>query len=312
MADFTPSRLGQSNLTGDALALFLKVFPGEVMATFDTLNVMMDKHVVRSIASGKSAQFPATGKANSTYMTPGNELSGTEKIAHAERIISIDSLLVADTFVADIDEAMNHYEIRGEYAHQLAEALAKKADQQLQQVLVLAARASTTVTGGFGGSAVTNASAKTDGEILASLCFDATQAFDEKDVPDSDRFVGMRPAQFYLAVQTTKLLNRDWGGQGSFATADLPTVADLQVVKTNNLPITNISAETGVNNTYDGDFSKTAAVAWQKSAIGTVKLLDLRVENQYMITRKGTILTADYAWGHGILRPESAVEIATP
>ena len=312
MTDFTVSRPGQINAAGDAKALFLKVFPGEVMGAFDDTNVMMPLHTTRSIMSGKSAQFPATGLATASYHTPGNVISGS-KINHAERVINIDELLVSDTFVSNFDEAMNHYDSRGEYAKQLGRALAKTGDENLLKVAVLTARSTTTVTGLQGGSAVTHANAKTDGEQLASLIYDLAQAFDEKDVPDEDRYVALKPAQFYLAVQSTKLLNKDWGGEGSFARAKLPIVAGMNVVKTNNLPTTNIAAATaGENNTYHGDFSKTAGVAWHRSAFGTVQLMGLKVEQDYLIQNQGTLMVAKYAMGHGVLRPESAGEIATP
>jgi hypothetical protein len=48
-----------------------------------------------------------------------------------------------------------------------------------------------------------------------------------------------------------------------------------------------------------------------RSAVGTVKLIDLAVEMDYDIRRQGTLVVSKYAVGHGILRPESAVEIKT-
>jgi hypothetical protein len=55
MANATVSRVGQVNGSGDVDALFLKVFAGEVLTAFSEKNVMMDKHMVRTIANGKSA-----------------------------------------------------------------------------------------------------------------------------------------------------------------------------------------------------------------------------------------------------------------
>lgn len=46
------------------------------------------------------------------------------------------------------------------------------------------------------------------------------------------------------------------------------------------------------------------------SAVGTVKLLDLAVEGEYQINRQGTLIVAKYAMGHGILRPECAIELS--
>ena len=59
MADANPSRLGQADLTGGSYAndnaLFLKVFSGEVLTAFAQQTVMMNRHMVRTISSGKSA-----------------------------------------------------------------------------------------------------------------------------------------------------------------------------------------------------------------------------------------------------------------
>jgi hypothetical protein len=42
-----------------------------------------------------------------------------------------------------------------------------------------------------------------------------------------------------------------------------------------------------------------------KSAVATVKLLDLGMEAAYDIRRQGTLMVAKYAVGHGSLRPEA-------
>ena len=76
MSNATPSRLGQANAAGDTDALFLKVFSGLVLEAFDRQQAFKDKHMVRTIANGKSAQFPVTGLAGAKYHTPGTELLG--------------------------------------------------------------------------------------------------------------------------------------------------------------------------------------------------------------------------------------------
>ena len=55
MANATPSRVGQANLTGAVDDLFLKVFSGEVLTSYNAKTVMKDKTRGRSISSGKSA-----------------------------------------------------------------------------------------------------------------------------------------------------------------------------------------------------------------------------------------------------------------
>lgn len=308
MADATVSRLGQVNLAGDALALFLKVFAGEVITSFNTMNVAAALHMIRSITSGKSAQFPVLGKAAASYHTPGAEIAGGQ-IAANERTIAIDGLLIAPLFIAQIDEAMNHYDVRSEYSRQAGEALAKVFDQQVLQVLVLAARAAATITGLSGGTALTNAAYTTDGAVLASGIFAAAQTLDEKDVPeDGERYAIFKPAQYSLLAQTTDVINRDWGGAGVYSEGKVLKVSGVSIVKSNNLPTTNII--TGPT-AYQGNFSTTAGVVFHRSAAGTVKLLDLATEAEYDIRRQGTLIVSKYAVGHGILRPESSVELKT-
>jgi hypothetical protein len=310
MADAVVSRLGQQDGAGDAKALFLKVFAGEVLTAFQETNVFESRTMVRSISSGKSAQFPATWKGTASYHTPGNELNGTT-ILHNERVISIDDLLVADRFIAQIDEAMNHYDVRSIYSGDVGRALAQEFDKHLAQVGYLAARATATVSGGNGGSAITDADADTNGASLMNSIFDAQQALDEKDVPDDGmRYVFVKPAQYYLLVELDKVLSRDFSNAsvGDYSQGTLFRAAGLEVVKTNNLPTTNIT--TGPS-AYQGNFTTSVALVSHKSATGTVKLMDLAVESEYQIQRQGTLIVAKNAVGHGILRPESAVEIKT-
>jgi hypothetical protein len=309
MANFTVTRIGADNGGVDKTALFLKVFSGEVLKTFEETNVMKPLHMVRTIASGKSAQFIYHGTTTAAYHTPGNELLGNSVNA-SERVISIDGLLVANVSVADIDELMAHYDVRAEYASLLGRALAKKYDQQLCQLAVLAARASATITGNSGGSTLTNAAFETDGEALADGLFDAAQALDEKDVPSEDRFLVLRPAQYYKLARATKVLNKDWDGAGSFSKGKVLEVAGIKVIESNNLPSTNVSADSPAPvNTYHGDFSNTMGVVFHKSAIGTVQLMDIGVETERSVRHQASIMVGKIACGHGILRPESSIEL---
>ena len=105
----TVSRVGQINGTGNTDALFLKVFSNEILTTFEEANVMKDLHTVRTISSGKEAQFPVIGSAEAKYFSVGEDVLESsagyaQQIKHGERTISIDDMLIAATFVANIDE----------------------------------------------------------------------------------------------------------------------------------------------------------------------------------------------------------------
>ena len=311
MANATVSRLGQVNASGDVNALFLKVFSGEVLATFQRENQMLGMTSVRQIASGKSAQFPVIGTTTSGYHTPGNEITGSS-IKHAEKTFNIDDLLLSSAFLSNLDEAKNHYDVRSTYTAEMGRALANTVDQNLLQLAVLGARGSASITGGNGGKVVTDAAADTNADSLIASIFECAQALDEKDVPSTDRFCIVKPAVYYKLVQNDKILNRDFGGQnGVFSDGTVIKVAGVNIVKANTAvnAFANVSQVTGTNNTYHGNFSTTVAVVFHKSAIGTVKLMDLGMESEYDIRRQGNLMVAKMALGHGILRPESACEI---
>ena len=306
MANAAPSRLGQVNGAGDVDALFLKVFSGEVLTAFHRDNVFLDKSMVRTISSGKSASFPAVGTITAAYHTPGTELTGTS-VPAAERNIVIDDLLVAQAFISNIDEAKNHYDVRSIYSDETGKVLAETMDKNLAQVGVLAARSAALITGGNGGSALTNVGYGTDSALLAAGLFSAAQILDEKNV-GKERNVFLRPAQYYLLAQNTTMINQWYGGAGAISDGTILRVAGIEVVKTNALPNTNVI--TGVA-AYQGNFATTVGLVMNKAAIGTVKLMDLATESDYDIRRQGTLIVAKYAVGHGILRGECAVELKT-
>ena len=321
MADASASRIGQINSAGDAKALFMKVFAGEVLTAFKENCVTEDKHMVRNIQNGKSAQFPILGKINAEYHTPGKEITGLNLPAN-ERVITIDDLLISHAFIANIDEAMNHYDVRGPYSQELGRALAYTHDKHILQLAVRAARDTSPVSGEAGGGKVTDAGMLTDttAEKMVAALFAAAQKLDENAIPEEDRFAFLNPAAYYLLAQNTKIMNRYWGGEGEYAGAKVLRVAGLNVIKTIHAPFKqNIKAvaaggtpvQAGTGDKYAVDATNTVGVVMHKAAVGTVKLMDMAMESQYDIRRQGTLMVAKYAMGHGVLRPAAAVELAT-
>lgn len=332
----TPSRLGQVNATGsDTNELFLKVFSGEILTTFEEMNVMKGLHTIRTIANGKSAQFPVTGIATAAYHTAGQNIADADnsflsQIKHAEKVISIDDVLLASTFIANIDELKSHYDVRSIYAKELGKALAKRFDLATMKTLVAAARTSSVITGGKDGIAIDGGE---PGDFTAAVIqeklFEAAQKLDENDIPnDGQRYAILKPADYYKLVQSDEnVINRDFGGRGDVATGNIPMVAGLRIFKSNHLAdvATDLSGDTNgdgsasVNNDvfgggaagagYNGDLSKTFIIGGHPSAIGTVKLLDLATESDYKLELQGTLFVAKYAMGHGVLRPEASFEI---
>lgn len=319
MTNAVISQLGVVNAATPAnyderVALFMKQFAGEVITAFNERNIFMPLHMVRTISQGKSASFNHTGKASARYHTAGTPVLGSNKIKHAETIIKIDDKLISDVFIDELEEAMNHYDVRAEYSKQLGAALSREFDQKVARVITLAARSNNKIDDLPGGTRVVNASMKTDATVIASSLFSAAEALDENDAWEDERYSVFKPAQYYLLAQNKDVLNKDWGGSGSYSEGDIPKIAGISIMKSKNIPSTNVAAVAGENNNYAGNFTSTAGLVFQKAAAGTVKLMDLalqRTGSDFEVMYQGTLMVGKYAMGHGVLRPECAVELAT-
>ena len=354
----SPSRVGVDQTTDGSFAqdnaLFLKKFSGEILQTFEESNVFKALHTIRTIENGKSAQFPVTGIASANYHTPGENIaeandgatppsfSYLSDIKKTEKIINIDKMLVASTFLANIDDVKNHYDIRSIYANELGKALAVRFDTALAKVFIAAARSSAVITGGKVGGQLDVANndfsapdtpgtpAAITGADLVAAFFTAAQKLDENDVPSDGRFCVLRPSDYYKLItgadasnsfSLTSAVNADIGGQGGLATGMIPQIAGISIYKSNHIPSTDLSAVSsgdGASNNdvfgvsgigYNGDFRNSVGIVSHSAAVGTVKLLDLATESEYQIERQGTLFVAKYAMGHGVLRPECAIEL---
>lgn len=342
MANANPSRLGQDKLAGDVNDLFLDVFGGEVLTAYETAVKLKDKVRTRVITEGRSARFPAVYRAVGQYHTPGAEITG-QNIPHTEITLSVDDLLIADAFVAQIDELRNHYDVRGPYAAELGRALALVDDRMTSMSILKAARGAELFTGdGAGGKIVqTDVAAGADftasGADLWHAMGLAVKTLDEKDVPvDMVPVYGaVLPAQFYLMAQDSMNIDRDFGGQGDVTKNELRNAFGVQVVKSNALLFgkdvtiydgtTNPDGLVGKPNDakyglpvnfptkYQADLSgATAPVAlvWTEAAAARLQVLGLQMEAQWDIRRQGTLMVAKMAAGGGALRSKCAVEIA--
>ena len=335
-------------------ALFLKVFSGEILTAFDESNVAKDLIMTRTISSGKSAQFPVTGKAEAKYHVPGDDLlnptgSATDylsQIAHNEKVINIDDMLVASTLIPRIDEVKNHYDLRSIYGKELGKALAKRLDIQILKTMFAAGLTTTpNYTGGPTGTEIfgSNVDTMTAGGLVDAL-FECARVLDEKEVPSDGRYAILTPFQYYkLLTADNVAINKDTSsGSADAAKGSILEVAGIRLYKSPHLAGVQVAvgsqtpddanvanspfAATAINNDdagYNADLAGIADtqsgstlnshgfVAGHSSAVGCVKLLDLATESEYLIERQSTLFVAKYAMGLGVLRPESAVVVNT-
>lgn len=314
MANATPSRLGIANGTGADDALFLKVFSGEVLSSFNASVVMADKTRTRNITSGKSAQFPAMGRIGAEYHTPGSEITGNT-VEHGEKVVTIDDLLISHSFIASIDEAKNHYEVRSEYSTQMGQALAQTYDRNLLSLAVKTARDGEAGAVADQGAAVsTNVGTSVTIRELVEAIYAEAAAMDDLFLPANDRFVIVNPTTYWGLVQDDKLLDRDYGANGSYQDGTVMKVAGMTIVKSSNLALdhtatANTDRYPDFESKYAVDASDTGALIFQRGALATVKLMELASEGEWDMRRQGTLMVSKMACGHGAINPQGIREL---
>jgi len=244
------TRPGQSNSTGDARALYLKLFSGEMFKGFQHNAIARDLVMKRTLTNGKSLQFVYTGHTKAEYHTPGNSILGNTDGAPpvAEKTITIDDLLISSAFVYELDETLAHYELRGEISKKIGYALAQKYDRLIFRQIAKGARQASPITkSGFvepGGTQIrvgTNNQAS-DAYVPASLIaafYDAAAALDEKGVSQDGRVAVLNPRQYYELIQgvgSNGLINRDAQGTALQGGNGIIEIAGIKIYKSMNIP----------------------------------------------------------------------------
>ena len=323
MAVGNPAAIGRVNTGGAEDALFLKVFSGEVLTSFERASKTEGADMVRSIASGKSATFPVMGRVGAEYHTPGAEIVGLN-VNHNEKVITINDLLISHVFLSNLEEAKNHWSVRSAYSGEIGRALAFQKDKHILQTIGQAAQTSTANVGDTSyptgtvltNTAIASATASTSANGFIDSLFDAAKTLDNNYVPSEGRVCFLKPEMYYKLANATNAINVDFSGRGSIAEGKVSMIAGITLIPVPHFVASNITTGVDAGSATQGgstpqavDLSNYEGLVSHPSAIGTVKLMDLATEMEYDIRRQGTLMVAKYAMGHGVLRPEAAVGI---
>lgn len=245
------TRPGQSNSTGDARALYLKLFSGEMFKGFQHNAIARDLVMRRTLQNGKSLQFIYTGHTKAEFHTPGNSILGDTNNAPpvAEKTITVDDLLISSAFLYDLDETLSHYDMRSEISRKIGYALAQKYDRLIFRAVTRGARAASPITksnyvepGGTQirvGSTGTAASDAYNAAKLVTAFYDAAAALDEKGVSQDGRVGVLNPRQYYALIQdigSNGLVNRDVQGSALQGGEGVVEIAGIKIFKSMNIP----------------------------------------------------------------------------
>lgn len=313
---------GKGQSGDDKLGIFLKVFAGEVLTAFTRRSVTVGKVQTRTIASGKSASFPVMGRTKGYYLAVGENLDDKRKdIKHSEKVIVIDGLLVSDVLIADLFEAMNHYDVRAEYTAQMGEALALSTDgAHFAECAIMCNLASGVDENieGLGKPSVIELDVPDDedsallGNAVILGLTKMRAKFTHNYVPPSDRYVFTTPEVYSAILFALSPVAANWPALIDLETGNIRNVVGFEIIEVPHLTIG------GSGDDHDGTNQKHAfpatgtvtdanvrALVWHKSAIAHLKLRDMAIERGRRINYQGDQIVAKMAVGHGGLRPEA-------
>ncbi|NBK20413.1 MAG: phage capsid protein [Spirochaetia bacterium] len=323
-------KIGQNNGKGstdtDKLSLFLKVFGGEVLAAFARRSVAMQKFMVRTIQNGKSAQFPVLGRTGAKYLAPGDSLDDQrEGIKHTEKVINIDGLLSTDVLIYDIEDAMNHYDVRSEYSAQIGEALAIAADGAILGELAILcnplagkneniAGLGTASVLKVGEKATISASAEPEvalGKAIIAGLTKARAALTKNYVPAADRTFFTTPENYSAILAALMPNSANFAALIDPETGNIRNVMGFEVIEVPHLtqggadgkhaiPADATTATDVVN------LTNIVGLFGHRTAVGTLKLRDMALERARRPEYQADQIIGRYAMGHGGLRPEAA------
>ena len=272
------TRPGQSNSAGDARALYLKLFSGEMFKGFQHSTIARDLIQKRTLTNGKSLQFIYTGRTTAEYHTPGNAILGNSDGAPpvAEKTITVDDLLISSAFLYDLDETLSHYDLRSEISRKIGYALAEKYDRLIFRAIARGARQASPITktnfvepGGTQirvGSTANESDAFNAGNLVTAF-YDAAAAMDEKGVSGDGRVAVLNPRQYHALIQdvgSNGLINRDSQGTALQGGNGIVEIAGIKIYKSMNIPFlgkygTKYGGTTGVTSPGNtGDFVNPA------------------------------------------------------
>ena len=244
------TRTGQSNATGNARALYLKLFSGEMFKGFQHNAIARDLLMKRTLKNGKSLQFIYTGRTNAEFHTPGNPILGNSDGAPpvAEKTITVDELLISSAFLYELDETLAHYDLRSEISRKIGYALAQKYDRLAFRAVTRGAREASPITKTSyvepGGTQIRVGSTTNDSDAfvpnnLISAFYDAAAALDEKGVSTDGRVAVLNARQYYELIQQVGengLINRDAQGTARQKGNGIVEIAGIKIYKSMNIP----------------------------------------------------------------------------
>lgn len=311
------SRSGQNNQAGSDRALFEKKMQTDILRYFQSTNIAKELITNKTIENGKSAAFPIIGNAAAVYHVAGTLIEG-DNIAATEREITIDDMLIAFSYVPDIDDAMVHYDANSAYNESIGRALGKRYDQDAFRMVARAGNivdAATALAAGLlvfaddvYSTTVTFAVAADEvigGKVYAKIV-EAISQWVSSDLVGEPVIV-LQPSSYFALLNNPANTGMTWSSDEASQSGRVPMVLGHKVYTTPHLPQADDSANTAINAKYRFNFTKTVGLVFSKEAVASLQLLALTMRSDYVPTRLSTLIVGKMLVGFGTLNHSSAI-----
>ncbi len=341
---------GTSVSTGnDAGKLWLPIWSGEVLHAYDEYKSFDPMVTSKSIASGRSMEFPITGTVGlKPAWAAGEYLVGGEDAASSQFAVELDARPMAAHFELDnIDLMITQWEYRQELARQAGQTLADARDKQIASFIagagsveLISGDPRTGLSLPAPGVVASGEGAAQALELLESL-EDFVVDCQENSVPVGGVYCAVTPKMFQqirrlgVAESQTQAGNMQpmfggvaaAGGLGEGFRTGLNSMDDklvymgVTICKSNHLPTVDyVASPSGATEAADigearynvqGADAGVRALVWMPESVASLRKTGLVVDTEDDIRRNTTFTVASMMSGTGILKPELAKVIVT-
>jgi len=280
----------------------------ETLEAFMRRNVFLALVMKQTIASGNAGQFVIGGKGDGATgvaeYTKGAQIDVSDT-PFDERTITLDRPVYTAKRLDQFEEKVAHYDVRGPITRFMGEDLAYKVDTAIADVLYTATQDTGLVGNPDSATDVvvaTGTTAQEKGDALAEAIFAASASLQEQD-DYGQAYAVVSPESYGYLVQSGNAVNTDFtSGNGGYDSGVVHMVGGVTIVSSNN-----------VKGSLGGTTTATlVGMVFTEQAVGVLELIGLKTSQDVQIDfLDATLMTAYYAMGTGVLRPESAVALVS-
>ena len=258
------------NLSDVSTELLIEQYGGEVESQFAKSSIMREFVKVRPVRNTDTITNNRVGRTQLQKLVPGARPNSIAT-SFGKVSLTVDTVILTRDSRSMLNEFQAHFDARMELAQDHGKEIGKYFDQAFIIMAIKGAgqAAPSGLNNAFGaGKSTTLASAgdELDPDKLYTAIAGIITTMEEEDIDVSDLLIFVRPKQFEVLKNNTKLMSRDYSdGNGDFAKGIVYELNGARIVKTARIPNAAITGHLLSNpnnsNAYDVNATEAKAVA---------------------------------------------------